>query len=55
MEAKFFYSYEIPIIKRTKEGKLIRLWNDYSNTTGKHIKAFCGLNKKEFIGLDMKI
>lgn len=53
--SEILYSYEIPIIKRTKEGKLIRLWNDYSNTTGKHIKAFCGLNKKEFIGLDMKI
>lgn len=45
------YSYDTPIIKRTKEGKLIKLWNDYSNTTGKHIKAFCGLNKKEFMEL----
>lgn len=53
-ESEILYSYGTPIIKRTKTGKLIRLWNDYSNTTGKHIKAFCGLNKKEFIGLDMK-
>jgi hypothetical protein len=48
---EILYSYDTPIIKRTKEGKLIKLWNDYSVTTGKHIKAFCGLNKKEFMEL----
>lgn len=41
------YSYNTPIIKR-----LVRLWGGWSNTTGKHIKAFCGLNKAGFMGLE---
>jgi len=28
------------------------LWGGWSNTTGKHIKAFCGLNKAGFMGLE---
>ena len=42
------FSYETPIICRKKSGKLIRIWNDWSVTTGKHIFAFCGLRKKRF-------
>lgn len=42
------YSYETPIISKNKDGKLTRLRFDYTATTGKHIKAFCGLNKAEF-------
>lgn len=45
------YSYETPIISRNKDGELTRLWFDYTATTGKHIKAFCGLNKAEFENL----
>lgn len=45
------YSYETPIISKNKDGKLTRLWFDYTPTTGKHIKAFCGLNKAEFENL----
>lgn len=45
------YSYGTPIIKRTAKGKLIRLWGGWSATTGRHIKAFCGLNKSEFLAL----
>lgn len=41
-------SYDTPIIRREKDGTLIRLYPGYSATTGRHIKAFCGLNKKEF-------
>lgn len=41
-------SYGTPIIKRTQNGTLVKLWNGWTATTGKHIKAFCGLNKKEF-------
>lgn len=48
-------SYNIPIIKRDKKtGKLTRLWNSYSTTTGNHIKSFCGLNKKEFLATNME-
>lgn len=48
------YSYHTPIIKRLVSGELIKLWGGWSNTTGKHIKAFCGLNKAGFMGLEHK-
>lgn len=45
-------SYDTPIIRRTADGKLSRLWfDDWTATTGRHIKAFCGLNKKQFMAL----
>lgn len=44
-------SYNTPIIKRTPNGELIKLYNDYTQSTGKHIKAFCGLDKKAFMTL----
>lgn len=46
------FSYDTPIIERRPDGTLIRLWDDWSVTTGRHIKAFCGLNKKQFEALD---
>lgn len=45
------YSYDTPIICRTAAGDLKKLWNGWSMTTGRHIKAFCGLNKKEYESL----
>lgn len=45
------YSYNTPIIQRSTDGKLIRLWGGWSATTGKHIAAFCGLNKAGFMAL----
>lgn len=33
------------------DGNIIRLWNGWSATTGRHISAFCGLNKKEYLEL----
>lgn len=45
------YSYQTPIIKRTPDGKLFRLWDGWSATTGKHIAAFCGLNKAQFLNI----
>lgn len=49
---KTLYSYGIPIIKQTHSGKLEKLWNGWSMTTGRHIMAFCGLNKAEFMALE---
>ena len=46
------YSYGTPIVRRDKNG-LHKLWNGWSATTGRHIKAFCGLNKKDFDALEM--
>lgn len=45
------FSYNTPIIKRTPKGELVRLWAGWSATTGKHIKAFCGLDKAGFTAL----
>lgn len=45
------YSYNTPIIQRRASGELIRLWSGWSATTGKHIAAFCGLNKAGFTAL----
>lgn len=46
--SEVLYSYNTPIVKRTVQGNLIRLWSGWSATTGKHIKSFCGLNKAGF-------
>ena len=45
------YSYNTPIIRRNSDGELVKLWDDWTATTGKHIKAFCGLNKAAFMKL----
>lgn len=42
------YSYDTPIIKREASGELVKLWDGWSATTGRHIAAFCGLNKAEY-------
>ena len=45
------YSYQTPIIKKTPKGELIKLYDGWTMTTGRHIKAFCGLDKKQFMSL----
>ena len=45
------YSYGTAIIKRDASGNLERLYSGWSATTGRHIKAFCGLNKAGFFAL----
>ena len=42
------YSYDTAIIDRLPNGDLIPRWYDWTVTTGKHIAAFCGLNKKDY-------
>ena len=44
---EYLMSYETPIIFKSDD-KLYRIWKKWTATTGKHIKAYCGLNKKEF-------
>ena len=48
------YSYNTPIITRTKSGEYIRIYPGYTQTTGKHIKAFCGMSKAEFMALKVQ-
>ena len=45
------YSYDMPIVKKTAAGELVKLWDGWSATTGRHIKAFCGLNKAAYMAL----
>lgn len=46
--AETLFSYGTPIIRR-ENGNLKRLWDGWSVTTGRHIAAFCGLNKAQFM------
>lgn len=46
------YSYDTPIISRSTSGTFTRLYKDWSMTTGRHIQAFCGLNKKQFMEME---
>lgn len=49
------YSYGTPIIyKDLNKDRVYRLWNDWSATTGRHIKAFIGLNKKGYQALEYR-
>ena len=51
---RILFSYETPVLKQTEEGDFVRLWDGWSQTTGRHIKAFCGLNKAGFMALPTK-
>ena len=50
---EFLYSYDTPVLLN-HNGKLYRLWNGWSATTGRHIKEYCGLNKKQYLELEYK-
>lgn len=45
------YSYGTPIVKRLVSGELVKMWDGWTATTGRHIKAFCGLSKAEYMSL----
>ena len=45
------YSYGTPIVKRLASGELVKMWDGWTATTGRHIKAFCGLSKAEYMSL----
>ena len=48
-KGEYLKSYNTIILFKDNNGALTRYWSGWSNTTGKHIKAFCGCNKKEFL------
>lgn len=53
---KVLYSYDVAIVAQDVDGLLYRLWDGdafWSHTTAKHIVAFCGLNKKDFLKLPL--
>ena len=50
---KILTSYETKIMIIFPNGSMYRLWDGWTQTTGRHIKAFCGLNKSEFMKLNL--
>lgn len=48
-------SYETDVARIEKDGTVTRLWSGWSATTGRHIRAFCGMDKKEFTALPVTI
>lgn len=48
------YSYNTPIISKTPSGELMRMWDGWSATTGRHIFAFCGMRKSKFMHLPLR-
>lgn len=46
-------SYNTPIIEQYPDGTLKRLYDGWTATTGRHIKAFCELDKKKFMALPL--
>lgn len=47
------YSYGTLIMSRNEDGTYTRYWDGWSQTTGRHIAAFSGLNKKQFMDLPL--
>ena len=45
------YSYGTPILTKRTNGEMVKHWDGWSATTGRHIKAFCGLNKAQYTAL----
>lgn len=50
---EILYSYRTPVVKRMASEKLVRLYDGRTATTGRHISAFCGLNKSGFLNLPL--
>ena len=52
---QFLKSYETIVLKRKPDGELVRTWQGWSATTGKHIAAFAGINKKQYLALPLEM
>jgi len=46
-------SYSTIVLIKKPDGKLIRTWDGWSATTGRHIRAFAWINKKEYLELPL--
>ena len=53
LDGKVLLSYGTRIMKIFDNGSTVRYWDDWTTTTGNHIKSFSGLNKKEFLELPL--
>lgn len=45
---QYLKSYDALVCYKDITGKIHRLYDGWSLTTGRHIKAFCGLDKREW-------
>ena len=50
---KLLKSYSTFVAGMDDKGNVFRFWGGWSATTGKHIKSFCGLNKKGFTDIEL--
>lgn len=46
------YCYGTAIATKRPDGTIKKVWNGWTATTGRHIAAFCGLNKKAWMALN---
>ena len=47
------YSYGT-LVMSNRGGKLHRRWGGWTATTGRHVKAFCGMSKSEYLALPVE-
>lgn len=50
---KILISYNTEVMQRNPDGTYKRLWAGWSNTTGRHIYAFCNLRKIQLDKMDI--
>jgi len=46
-------SYGTRIMRINADSSMVRIWNDWTTTTGNHVASFSGLNKKGFMALPL--
>ena len=51
--SEILISYETPVMIKYSDGKMKKLWDGWSNTTGRHIFSFCGLRKKQLDQMEL--
>lgn len=51
--SELLQSYSTIVMIRKSNGELIRTWNGWSATTGRHIASFAGIGKKEYLKLPL--
>lgn len=52
---EYLQSYSTIVCVREPDGTIRRTWSGWSATTGRHIAAFCGMNKKTFCSLPVTL
>ena len=48
-------SYGTPVVRKDANGNLTRLYIGWTVTTGRHVRAFCGLSKMEYMALPYEL